>query len=381
MRSIFAVLAIVLLAAGALGGTVYVKPKVVSIQPPTPVSKPSKLYINPSSRYAVLKPGESLKFTVTIKNTKNKTVTLKPELHTFPFTTSMFLKWVKVNLSKTVLKPGESTNAEVTISIPKNAEEGHYSCILAFTNDSIYLPYSHYKLYVNSVQISVDVRTPPDVYIYPMYLSLNLVKGETKNVSITVVNRGNRTYSINPAVSCTPEYYVFPPTACLNSSMVKVSAPKVIPPHSKVFVNLTFHAAAPGSYRGILDLNINDTKVNQKVNLFVRVVSMPEKPYVRKFTIKNVKALRVTVRFSSYNSKIIESVKLISPDGKVVKPTSIVEESSISYTSYPVKIKPGYSVNYNSVTFVYNVSKPENGLWKVAVKTPYSVNIKIVKFL
>ncbi len=363
----------------------------------------NELYINPKSVFRSLKPGETVSISVTVKNIGRNSVKINPRIvhSTLPFTNNLPLpkSWVNFSPAKTILKPKETVMFHIKISVPKNASNGEYSCQIVLTNDSVYMPYIlpswQNHLYIYSISITVDVRKPPDVIIYPSYLSATVLKGESKTLKIFVKNTGNRYYSMHPTLS-TPEYiseYVEP----IGKDMVRISYPEVIPPNSTVTVNVTFMGIKAGRYSGKLLLNINDSNLElfrQSVYLSLTVITPPKKPYVRKILVSNLSRLEITVRVSPNAGS---EVKLISPNGDAFKPESVSESFSVyrrvspnipipkPYPIYPVTEENKESSGYytaadTGMEYHFTVVKPENGVWKLLIKTTGYANVKIQKF-
>ncbi len=347
----------------------------------------TKLIIIPEYKYLRLEPGKSAEFTVTIKNPNNKDVVISPKVIINPLSTNYIPKeWIKINRSKFLLKANQTAEVEITVKIPKNAEKGFYNCQIVFTNDKIQTPYL--SKYINVLRLSVNVYVPPSVFISPKYINDYVLPGKTYNYTIKIINKANRSFSLKPEFTL-PEYIY---TNTLSKEDVKVISPSKIPPNSKV--NVTVEVKIPpnakGVLRGEIKLNINDPGLDQwmqKVELNLNVYTIPAKPFVKTFVVKNAKLLKVKVSsnflppvtvyglvygLNAYKGYL--EVKLISPSGKLITKPEILEKYVITtYSTPPWIVKEGlYKTVSQSKTYIYTINNPENGIWKVEI-TPKGV--------
>ena len=375
--------------------------EVVSYKPPAAVSPhyypdpPGKfhllhrLYIHPRSVFRTVKPGSTIKIDVTVKNVGNTTAVLKPRVVNVYYYMASGLpipaSWINVTPKNVTVKPGEKTDIELKITVPNNTSSGEYFCLIALTNDTF--PYSPFKLipaYIYAVSINLEVRRPPDIAIYPTYLSATVLKGKSKTMKIYVKNLGNKCYTMSPSLE-SPEFfsgYSKP----LTKDMVSITAPKLIPPNSTAVINVTLKGVEEGQFSGKIYLNINDTNLEsymQEVFVNLNVITPPKTAYVRKINVSGLSELKVKVTVNSGYSE----VRLVSPGGKEIRPASVTETVYVSRTKPGVPVKP-YTVCVKTATYTassgeksygFDVIRPENGTWKVCVKTVNYANIEIQK--
>ncbi len=411
-RKVVFVAAMLLLASVVVAVALQVTTLQVTSQPPLAKSLNSlnssgkfpkaplhRLYVYPRAVFRTVKPGSDVEVKVTIKNVGNTTAIVKPRIvqsnYYFIMTGNMPMpeSWVRISPKSVKLEPSEKTEIDLKLSVPNNTSNGNYFCLIALTNDTVNLPYSPYTpftpKYLYTVSINLEVRKPPDVVVYPTYLSTTVLKGKNKTLKIYVKNSGRKCYSMNPVLE-SPEYFVSDYTKPLTKDMVSINAPKLIPPNSTVVVNVTLKGLEEGRFSGRIDLNINDTNLedyNQKVYVTMTVVTPPKTAYVREINVSNLSELKVKVTVNDAGT--YSEVRLISPDGKIVKPESVTESVYVSRVkpSFPVPIKPyavyektaGYTASSEGKTYEFVVVKPENGVWKVSVKTISYANIEIKK--
>lgn len=349
----------------------------------------TKLLIIPKSKHFTAKPGDKLYFTIEIKNMDNKTVTIKPKIVPPPFPGVNTLNWIKIEPSKLTLKPNEEKRLKVEITIPKDAERGNYLAQIALTNETIRSPYLPYPMYPNSVHISVFVQVPPSVIVYPRFIYGRVEPGKSYTYNITIENTGNSTFSMNPELTSEEFYIPGGRVSYLTKDMVEISAPKEIPPHSKVTVKVKvkFPKNASGSYHGCIDLNINDPNLEdylQKVDLSFTVRAKPKKPFVKVFNVYNVSKLNISVTVMNYDGSASDvDIRICSPSGPInVSPTKISESIKVVSFPYPKQTVGEYKVTSWTETFVYSIKNPRNGKWKVEVLSACDcITIKIERYL
>ncbi len=358
----------------------------------------TKLMIIPKSKHFMAKPGDEFDFSVKIKNMDNRTVTIKPKLipPPFPGINTIDESWVRIEPSEMTLNPNEEKELKVEITIPKDIERGSYSAQIALTNETVQVPYSPYPMYPNSIHVSIFVQVPPSVIIYPRLIYDKVEPGKTYTYNITIENTGNATFAMNPKLTLGEFYAPEGKVSYLTRDMVEIIAPKEIPPHSKVTVNVkvSFPEDASGSYRGCIDLNINDPNLEewmQKVDLSFTVRAKPSKPFVKVFDVYNVSKLNISITAMNYDGSVSDvDIKIYSPSGLLnVNPTKIIEsikvtpQSSFTPIPYPKSTVSGeYKVSSWTKTFVYSIESPENGKWRIEVLSACDcITIRIEKDL
>lgn len=378
MKRLF--LASLMLALLAIG----IATALISVQP-IPVKPPdyTKLIITPKSKHFTAKPGDKLDFSVKIRNVDNKTVTIKPKLipPLFPGMNVMESSWVDIKPSELTLNPNEEGKLKIEIRIPDDVERSSYSAQIVLTNETIAVPYSPYPIYPNSIRVSVYIQIPPSVTIYPRFIHDKVEPGKTYTYNVTIENGGDRSFKINPKLAVGDLYIPEGRVSYLTEDMVEVTAPKVIPPHSKVTVKIkvNFPENASGQYCGHIDLNIDDPNLEewmQRIELSFAIRVKPSKPFVKEFEVYNVSRLNVSVTAMNYDGSVSDvDIKMYSPSGLLsIDPTKVVESIKVTPRGsfvpvpYPKSItSEEYGVSSWTMTYVYLIKNPENGKWKVEV--------------
>ena len=387
----FLIVLSLIMAAGQAAESV----KVVSVPPapvPVPVSKSgienvyenvTKIVVEPRYKHLRLMPGDEKSFVVELKNPNEKDVVVKPRIVVFPFMENYVDKdWVSFDKSELVLKAGESAEVKVTVKVPENAEKGYYNCMIAFTNDTIPMPYSAKPFYVNQMSLSVNVWIPPLVKIYPRFVDDRVEAGKSYEYRIYVENTGDEPVKISPELVSEIEYYdPFSPVSWLKEEQVVIEAPSEVQPKSKavVKVKVSVPSTAKGVLRGTIKVNADDPALDewmQRVDLSLRVYEKPSEPFVKSFYVENATKLTVKVSANSYGRSAEKrcefDVKIISPSGELsLKPSKFVEEVGVTLSG--AKLPPWeeaegiYAVTSYKKTEVYTIENPENGKWRVEV--------------
>ncbi|MCW3128633.1 MAG: hypothetical protein N2V75_00780, partial [Methanophagales archaeon] len=110
------------------------------------------LQVSPKHEWFELKPGGEKEFSVKVKNKNEETVSTSPRIEVQPFG-EYFLEedWITVEPDSAEIKADEEQEYIVTVKIPEDAEIGHYSAQVVFTNDTMPTPYlAPFPVYVNS---------------------------------------------------------------------------------------------------------------------------------------------------------------------------------------------------------------------------------------
>lgn len=388
-------LALVLCLIGVAAG---VGVSAVSVSVPTPLPIPvekvnvekmyenvTKIVIEPRYKHFRLMPGDEKEFEVKLKNPNDKDVGIKPKIVVFPFMDNYIDEdWISFDKDSFVLKAGEKEVVKIKIKVPEDAEKGYYSCMIAFTNDTLPMSYPSVKpMYVNQMSLSVNIWIPPVVKIYPKFIDDRVEAGKSYEYKIYVENTGDEPVKIAPNLWVGEEYYYdpFSSVTWLKEDFITIEAPKEVPPKSKVTVkvNVNVPVTAKGILRRSVVINADDPALDewmQRVELSLRVYEKPNEPFVKSFFVSNASKVTVKVSASSYGKSAEKScdfdVKIISPNGVVdVKPSKLVEEVGVTLSGS--KLPPWeetegiYTVTSYKKTEVYTIENPASGTWKVEI--------------
>ncbi|GEM_PF-4437530 len=346
----------------------------------------TKISIIPKFKYIRLQPGDSETITVKLKNKNDKDVKITPKVITLPYSENEIDEsWISFDKTNFILKPNSSETVKITIKVPKDAEKGLYSGMIAFTDDKIQMPYGM-PMYANSFMLSLEVWIPPSVYIYPKYIYDDVEPGKTITYNITIKNIGNKTFSINPKINSQDlEYWDEKPGILLSKDMIEIESPKVIPPKSEKVVKIKIKVPddAKGVIYGSINLGIDDPGLDeyqQNIDIHLRVYNKPKEPFIREILINNASKLTIKIKASSYSWRYSSKIKNISanviiesPKGILnIKPKKITENFNVYVSNW--KLPPWetdsegiYNIGAYSKTEEYIIKNPVNGVWKVKI--------------
>ncbi len=387
--------AVALALAFCLVGVMGVSAEIVAVPPPAPIpvekvdigkiyENVTKIVIEPRYKHLRLMPGDEKSFTVKLRNPNDKDIVVEPKIVTFPFLDNVVDEsWVSFDKGRFVLKAGESAVVKITVRVPKDAEKGYYNCMIAFTNDTIPMPYSAKPFYVNQMSLSVNVWIPPVVKIYPKFIDDRVEAGKSYEYKIYVENTGDKPVKINPELFKSDDIYYdpFSPVTWMSEDQISIEAPKEVPPKSKVVVKVKVKvpSTAKGILRGSVVINAEDPGLDewmQRVELSLRVYEKPSEPFTKTFFVNNASKVTIKVSANSYGRSAERScdfdVKIISPSGELsVKPSKLVEEVGVTLSGS--KLPPWeeaegiYTVTSYRKTEVYTIENPESGSWRVEI--------------
>lgn len=100
--------------------------------------------------------------TVTVTNKDNETITAAPFVSVVPYSDNLFEEsWATITPVSADIAPDAKQEFVIEVNIPQDADIGHYSTSIAFTEDVMPTPYpTPYPDYLNSMHFSVEVWTP-----------------------------------------------------------------------------------------------------------------------------------------------------------------------------------------------------------------------------
>ena len=351
-----------------------------------------KIKVDPAYKYLQLKPGDSENFTVTVENNDNKTIELKPRTLITPYTENFVNEsWISISPSEKALKPGEKEEFEVKVSIPKDANVGSYTVLIAFTEK---VPEGdvagYYQSFPGTMQLNVQVWIPPTVQILTPYVNDLVEAGKSYTYEVKLKNTGNQDIAISPELTegggiiyygSAASSIVSPPTvpsstmssptvsdstvssptvsdSTVSSSImspsagpaqafgkeaITVEAPEKIKAGQTdvVKLKLAVPANAKGSYSGSLDLHINDPGISNggTVPLSFRILPVLKEPYETSFEARTDGPITIGITAYQYGYGMYTSggnrdltpsfkVNLKDPSGNKVTPTFINTKSS-----------------------------------------------------
>ncbi len=326
----------------------------VVIENPVPVGVPdqasmpnfTKLEIIPQYGNFMLQPGESKEMTVTVRNKEEKAVSVKPNTVSTPYNQyNVDPEWISVKPESAKIPAGESQKFTIKVSVPSDATSGNSGAQIAFTNETMPMPYPMpVPSYVHVFQLSLDIWTKPKIQIAPQYIYDSLQAGEEYDYEISLKNIGKEAINIDPKLSDDNPYGPIP--VAFTNDAITISAPSKVPAGATEIVKV--HIKVPedsrGSYNGGINLNIDDPSIREyegRVQMNFNVWRQPTEAFVKSFNMKEAAPLTIEVSsgysnpypFGMGTNKKQPSFQtnLVGPDGNVdLKVTKTVIKGGIS---------------------------------------------------
>jgi len=312
----------------------------------------TKLQISPSYSNMVLEPGESDDITVKVINKDNKTVSINPIIVEEPYSEYFFdEEWIDIAPSSIELEPEAEIEFTIKVEIPDDAECGHYSMQIAFTDDVIPMPYEIiYKQYINAMHFYVEVWKPPVIQMQPSYIHDQVESGKKYDYEVKLKNIGDVDIEIEPEFSNDRwnGYDMMMPA--FTDDAITIDAPLVVPANGTATVNI--HLSVPenakGMYEGGIDLNFDDSSFDEwerMIHLSFEVWTQPTEPFIKPFTAKTDAPLTIEITSDRYqydmcgggsntNEEPSFDVTLKEPSGEYVK-------LNLTMTSYSGSVNLG----------------------------------------
>jgi len=401
MKLSFLIAALVLagLLPSASAATVMMEEKAAAKRVAGVVQQPSsedftRLSITPRNKQLELKPGEEREFKVRVGNEEEEGVVLEPELVVSPYGQYIMKEgWVSVTPEEAEAGPEEEQEFKVKVKVPEDAQVGHYSAQVAFTNETLPYPTGVPRA-VNALRLSLRVWKEPTVRISPSYIHDRIEAGESHTYEINVENSGEGAVALNPRFE--GEGYRCTGMGCpneLQKGWVSIEAPESVAPGSKarVEVSLSLPQDARGRYRAEIDLGVADPARAyysdhwRKVNVNIEAWQQPTEPYRKEFEVSEGSE-RLTVeigsesrgfkRYSSWGEAERPGFKLtlLSPSGEelVPEPSRRVSKGTVSLSSWyspPWEVDSGgmYTLESTEYRAVYTLDSPAPGAWKAEI--------------
>jgi len=306
------------------------------------------LQISPKHEWFELKPCGEKEFAVKVKNKDEETVSTSPRIEVQPFG-EYFLEedWITVEPGSAEIKASEEQEYTVTVKIPEDAEIGHYSAQVVFTNDTMPTPYpAPFPMYVNSLSLSIQVWEPPKIVVQPQHIHDRVEAGQSQEYEIQFENKGDKAIAISPEIGG-KERWGGPFENMIPEGWLTIDAPAKVEANSKATVRVTVNVPvdAKGRYEGGINLNIDDPSIerwNQEVHLSLEVWKQPTTPFREDFTVKQGEKVSVVVtarqqaydRYGGAEEKEEPSfdVTLTTPEGDKLtsEPSKTVKKGEVS---------------------------------------------------
>ena len=272
----------------------------------------ARLQINPGHSNMQIKPGNSDKVTVTVTNKDNETITAAPFVSVVPYSDNLFEEsWVTITPVSADIAPDAKQEFVIEVNIPQDADIGHYSTSIAFTEDVMPTPYpTPYPDYLNSMHFSVDVWTPPNIQIQTPFLHGRVESGENYDYEIKLENVADKDISIDPKIDDNNRMYGYSPFGMVSSAFeddaITITAPSVVKAGETVIVNV--HLEVPddskGNYNGAIDLNIDDPSIREwdgQVQMNFNVWTQPTEPYIKTFITRTDGPVTIEISSNPYS--------------------------------------------------------------------------------
>ena len=272
----------------------------------------ARLQINPGHSYIHIKPGNSDEVTVTVSNKDNETITAAPFVSVVPYSDNLFEEsWATITPVSADIAPDAKQEFVIEVNIPQDADIGHYSTSIAFTEDVMPTPYpTPYPDYLNSMHFSVEVWTPPNIQIQTPFLHGRVESGENYDYEIKLENVADKDISIDPKIDDNNRMYDYGPFGMMSSAFeddaITITAPSVVKAGETVIVNV--HLEVPddskGNYNGAIDLNIDDPSIREwdgQVQMNFDVWTQPTDPYIKTFTTRTDGPVTIEISSNPYS--------------------------------------------------------------------------------
>jgi hypothetical protein len=272
----------------------------------------ARLQINPGHSYIHIKPGNSDEVTVTVSNKDNETITAAPFVSVVPYSDNLFEEsWATITPVSADIAPDAKQEFVIEVNIPQDADIGHYSTSIAFTEDVMPTPYpTPYPDYLNSMHFSVEVWTPPKIQIQTPFLHGRVESGENYDYEIKLENVADKDISIDPKIDDNNRMYDYGPFGMMSSAFeddaITITAPSVVKAGETVIVNV--HLEVPddskGNYNGAIDLNIDDPSIREwdgQVQMNFNVWTQPTEPYTKTFTTRTDGPVTIEISSNPYS--------------------------------------------------------------------------------
>jgi len=305
-----------------------------------------KLQISPRHSQTELMPGDSDEITVTVTNKNNVTVPVNPVAVDQPYSEYVFdEEWITITPASAELGPDDEMEFTIAVAIPEDADRGHYSLQVAFTDDVMPTPYpSPYPMYINALDLHINVWTPPVIQIQPSHIYDRVESGKGYDYQINLKNVGEEDIEIDPKLGGEQWYgYDRGMMSAFENDAITIDAPQVVPAGgtATVTVHLSVPEDAKGRYEGGLDLNIDDPSIDEwggLIHLSFEVWTQPTTHYVTAFATDTAAPITIEIESNRYRYDMCgggssESSDSEEPSFDVVLRGSTGEEVTLTRTA------------------------------------------------
>ena len=349
------------------------------------------LQISPKHEWFELKPGGEKEFTVKVKNKDEETVSTSPRIEVQPFG-EYFLEedWITVEPGSADIKAGEEQEYTVTVKIPEDAEIGHYSAQIVFTDDTMPTPYpAPFPMYVNSLMLSIQVWEPPKIVVQPQHIHDRVEAGQRQEYEIQFENKGDKAIAINPEIGGGDRWHG-PFENMIPEGWLTIDAPAKVEANSKATVKVTVNVPkdAKGRYEGSINLNIDDPSIerwNQEVHIGLEVWKQPTTPFREGFAVKQGEKITVEITarqhaYDRYGGGVEEKeepsfdVALTTPEGGKLtsEPSKTVKTGEISLgmdylPPWEASSEGMYHVMSTEYSETYTITNATGGVWALEI--------------
>ncbi|MEA1906195.1 MAG: hypothetical protein U9N12_04470 [Euryarchaeota archaeon] len=309
-------LLLMLVSASCIAAEVVPAPIAVPTETPPPGEVPdvsdmdiTKLKISPRHAHAELMPGESEEFTVMVENPNNETVSLNPIAMDRPYSEYVFeAEWINITPRSAELEADAELEFTISVKIPADAERGHYSTQIAFTDDVMPTPYEPYPVYINALDLHISVWKPPVMQIQPRYIHDRVESGKEYEYTINLKNTGDKDIEIDPELKPERWHHHEMGGQAFEDDAITITAPTVVPANGTATVNVHLEVplGAKGEYYSGLDLGIADSSSggwygdSEMVQLNFEVWTQPTEPYIKEFATETDAPITIEIESSQY---------------------------------------------------------------------------------
>ncbi|WP_224270628.1 hypothetical protein [Haloprofundus salinisoli] len=348
----------------------------------------TRLYIDVDDSYRDVKPGESLEYTVSVKNGEDETVEVDPHLSAAPMMEfPLESEWVDID-GPTSIDAGETAEYTVTVEVPEDAETADYRALVAFTDETVTYP-GRPAQPIHSAHIVANVWREPTVTIHSdTYVHAQVEAGDSFTRQLVVENTGDSAVPLNPELTTERRYCSGHCPNQLNPSWIDIDAPSQIAPGETATVSITVsppEEADRGRYNANVNLGLNDPNRQanndywQRVGVNFVVWKQPSEAFETDFEVSDdTENVTLTLSPNSHygaddGDEADFDVEFVDPDGNVVEAERVRVSSSgfvdLSGERARNAVEQGedYAVRNGGEEFVYRVDDPAAGDWTLRV--------------
>ena len=349
------------------------------------------LQISPKHEWFELKPGGEKEFTVKVKNKDEEAVSTSPRIEVQPYG-EYFLEeeWITVEPGSADINADGEQEYTVTVKIPEDAEIGHYSAQIVFTNDTMPTPYpAPFPMYVNSLSLSIQVWEPPKIVVQPQYIHDRVKAGQSHEYEIQFENKGDKAIAISPEIGGEERWHG-PFENTIPEGWLTIDAPAKVEANSKATVKVTVNVPidAKGRYESGINLNIDDPSIerwNQEVHIGLEVWKQPTTPFREGFAVKQGDKFSVVVTagqhaYDRYGGGAEEKeepsfdVTLTTPEGGKLtsEPSKTVKKGEVSLgmdylPPWEASSEGMYHAMSTEYSETYEITNATGGAWTLEI--------------